>query len=298
MKKYCYCNHCGAKNKIDAKKCTQCHQKIKINNYPLTDYLLDQTKDDIQSTVLDSVFDKIKYFIKKYLYGIVMTITIVGGVTANVIIRAKEEVVTEKPKITFNYKEYKDVPSVYNDIVKYLKNADEAGLKSLLFETHYPEEASSLGINASDNILFTLTRDGVFSKGYSDINEIIVDDITQMLEHNRKYCEPSGERCVDMSNNNYNVYNYYLLAGFYADIGLSDDETFADNVDGKTFFGKYDFDLFFVEVDGNYYLLDITINHYDEAIAKAKGDLSLVDYKTQVCHYVGGIACEDFKEEE
>lgn len=296
MKKYCYCNHCGTKNKIDVKKCVKCNQKLKIKNHPLTDYLLDQTKDDVKSSILDTVFDKIKYLIRKYLYGIVMTITIIGGVFANVIVRADVQVVTEKPNITFKYKEYKDVPSIYNDMVKYLKNADEAGLKSLLFETHYREEASSLGINVSDNIIFTLTRDGVFKNNYSEMNEMIVDDITQLSENNRKYCEPSGKRCVDMSNNDYNVYNYYLLVSFYANIGLSDDETFADNVDGKTFFGKDDFDLFFVEVDGNYYLLDITVNHYDEEIAKAKGDLSLVDYKKQVCHYVGGSACEGIVE--
>lgn len=295
MKKYCYCNHCGTKNKINVKKCSKCNQKLKIKNHPLTDYLLDQTKDDVKSTILDTVFDKVKYLIRKYLYGIVMTITIIGGVAANVVVRTKEEVVTEKPNITFSYKEYKDVPSVYNDIVKYLKTADEAGLKSLLFETHYREEAASLGINASSNIIFTLTRNGVFKSDYSEINEIDADDV--FLMQKRKYCEPSGERCIDMSSTDYDIYNYYLLVGFYADIGLSDDKTFADNIDGKTFFGKDDFNLFFIEVDGNYYLLDITVNHYDEAIAEAKGDLSLVDYDKQVCHYVGGIACEGIVED-
>lgn len=294
-KKYYYCNHCGAQNKIDAKKCIKCKKKLKMNNHPLTDYLLDQTKEDVQSNVLDTIFDKIKYLIKKYLYGIIMTVTIVGGVTANVLVRTEDAVVTEKPNITFHYKEYSNVESLYNDMIGYMKNADEVGLKSLLFETHYKEEAESLEIHASDHIIFTLTRDGVFKNGYNEMNEIVSDDVLLLP---KKYCFSYSNKCYDFSNTEYNLYDYYLLSVFYVDDDTYSEPTWVEEIEGKTFFGKNEFELFFLEKNGKYYLLDLFTYHYDKDIAEVKGNLSLLDYNKQVCHYVGGEECEKILEEK
>jgi len=295
VKKYYYCNHCGTKNKIGTKKCVKCERKVKMKNRPLTDYLLDQTKDDIQSNLMDSLFDKIKYFIKKYLYGIIMTVTIVGGVASNIIVRTEGEIVTEKPNITFSYREYSDVVSIYDDMVKYLKNADEAGLKSLLFETYYPEEAASLGIHASDHIIVSLTRDGVFKNGYNEINKIIPDDVFQLP---KKHCLSYSDKCFDLSNTEYNLYDYYLLSVFYVDDAASNEQTWVEEIKGKKFIGKNEFELFFIEAHGKYYLLDLFTYHYDQAIAEAKGNLSLLDYDKQMCYYVGGEQCKEILEEK
>lgn len=50
------------------------------------DYLLDQTNSDIKGTTIDKFIDKLKYFIKKYLYAIILSITVIVSIVMNIVV--------------------------------------------------------------------------------------------------------------------------------------------------------------------------------------------------------------------
>lgn len=272
MKKIIFCNHCGTANKSESEVCSSCHQKLKMKNILLIDYLLDQTKDDIKDNIKGNILDKIKYLLKKYLYSAILTVTIVGSVTANIIIRNKDVIVTEKPDTSsLIAKTYDNIESLFIDFEKALKEADMTALNNMLYETHYESDAKRLNIEIKKSDLWTIASYGVFKNGYNEMNDIILDHVVEITD---RYCEPSHEKCIDISNETNKFYNYYFLTAFYKDI------------DGeKKWIGQYDIDIYFVKVNNKYYLLDFITQNADTAITKAHGDLSKVDYDSQIKHY-------------
>jgi len=273
MKKIIFCNHCGTANKKENEICSSCHQKIKMKNVLLIDYLLDQTKDDIKDNIKGSIFDKIKYLLKKYLYSTILTVTIVGSITTNIIVRNKEKIVTEKPDTSILIAQtYNNVETLFYDFEKSLQNADMTSLSNMLYETHYEKDAKRLGINIKKSDLWIAASLEVFKNGYNEMNKMILKDVVEITN---RYCEPSHEKCIDISNETNKVYNYNFLTGFYKDI------------DGeKKWIGKYDIDIYFIEVEGKFYLLDFITQHADPVITKVHGDLSKIDYDEQIKNYI------------
>lgn len=94
-----YCLHCGKKNNIENKVCSFCNKKLNEKDHEFRDYLKDKLKDEIPGTIEDNFFSYLSAFLKKYLYGILVSISIVTVTTTILVTREQspETIVTKKP---------------------------------------------------------------------------------------------------------------------------------------------------------------------------------------------------------
>lgn len=147
----CYCIHCGCENDIHNKRCSKCRKKINESDRVLIDYLFGEAKGEIK----DNIFSSIKNFLKKNLYGVLLSITVVGSITANVIVRSNDNTVNIKPEyIGIESPKYESTNELMKSFQEYYLNKDFSGLSTLLLETNYPEEAKKLNSNTSNHLIF------------------------------------------------------------------------------------------------------------------------------------------------
>ncbi len=78
-----YCTSCGAANKKSAVFCEECKKKIIVRHRPVVDFLKKRVKGKAAGEVTEKLFDLIKDFLFKHLYGMVLTVSVVAtAVTA------------------------------------------------------------------------------------------------------------------------------------------------------------------------------------------------------------------------
>lgn len=276
MKKY-YCNNCGREHADRRGKCNYCGELKKTNNLLFVDYLLDQTNSDIKGTIIDKFIDKLKYIIKKYLYAIIFSITVLGTIVMNIVVRNDIEIVHEKPMVENVVLSYYDIDSLISGIEKFMRVSDANSIKKLLYQNNFKDEAQKLGIDALDSVFFKHTKIGAYQKSYIEIN---VSEDNEQFSITR-YCKSYQTDCIenlDASGNEFFSVSFYV--GFYL-----------TNYNGeeKTWVGKDDFEFIIVKVDDKYYLADIVTYISDPYIESVDGDASKLDYDKQMRYYVDGI---------
>ena len=79
-----YCTTCGAVNKKSAVFCEECKNKIIVRHRPIVDFIKKRAKDKATGKVTGKLFDLIKDFLLKHLYGMVLTISVAGAVAVAV----------------------------------------------------------------------------------------------------------------------------------------------------------------------------------------------------------------------
>lgn len=258
MMKECYCNHCGTKNQRNNKKCDKCHQKLYEHDHVLIDYLLDQAVDEVKGNAKSKIFDNIKYFLKKYLYGVILSITVVAGITANIIVNKNAQNITNvKPNYKNNevikYQSTNDLIIAFNN---YYINKDISGLSTLMLENSFESVAEQLNSNTSNHLIFQ--NIDLFNLH----NPLIGFNIFPL----RKIIDSDGST---------------TRAKKYADLGFDD----ADFVVNRLIYEYngidyplFDFNFIVVSIDNYYYISEIFLVSEERLkIYKEKnGDLSII----------------------
>lgn len=80
-----YCIYCGKNNDADADKCKACGKKLNEKEHELLDFVIDETKEQIKGNLFDKIIAFFKSLITKYLYGTVLTVSVVTFITSSVI---------------------------------------------------------------------------------------------------------------------------------------------------------------------------------------------------------------------
>ena len=274
MKKY-YCNNCGhsSQGKIKHNKCSNCGEKFKNKRKLFIDYILDQTKDDIKDNIKSGIFDKIKYLIHKYLYGIVLSVTIIGVVTVNVVIKDEAEIVHEKPEIfKSTVKEYNSPNELLNDIEMYMRTSDEESIKNLLYQNNYPDEAKKYNINTENSNFFIHVKIGAYEKNKIEIH----DNKNYIYQYeSSSYCKKdTGIECLefyDLTDSPYEIFGVEYIIDFIVDSDNNSNITIAED------------DMFFIifKINNKYYLADIIENIMNPYLEDVDGDASKLNYDTQ-----------------
>ena len=78
-----YCILCGSLLETDAAVCPSCGRKIPEKDSPLREYLLRNTKEKLKEKAEDTVFSAVKNWILSHLYGVVVSVLIVGIIAVN-----------------------------------------------------------------------------------------------------------------------------------------------------------------------------------------------------------------------
>ncbi len=78
-----YCIFCGSLLETDAGICPSCKKKIPEKDSPFREYLLRNTKEKLKEKVEDTVFSALKNWILSHLYGVVVSLLIVGIIAVN-----------------------------------------------------------------------------------------------------------------------------------------------------------------------------------------------------------------------
>lgn len=80
MKKYCV--YCGKENNVKAKKCFSCGKKLNAKDHLVKEYVIKHIIDDESGKAFDKLGDLVKAFVKKYLYGMCFTVSVVVTTTS------------------------------------------------------------------------------------------------------------------------------------------------------------------------------------------------------------------------
>ena len=155
-KKYCYCIYCGRKYDINEKKCTNCHKKLKQKDTEVIDYIKEKLTDKVKGDVTDNIFDIIKNFIKRHSWGMVLTVTVVGVITANVVVSHSddEKIVYSKPDI-INVTKYSDPSVLMNDFIKYYDEKDINKINGMLYKNYHLNDMDKYTLDNTDINLFS-----------------------------------------------------------------------------------------------------------------------------------------------
>lgn len=101
-RKNIYCYYCGTKNDIKDKKCISCNKKLNDKDHEFRNYVLGKSLDEAYDQIEETIFDFIKAFLKKYLYGIAISISVVGAVAVTVL-NNNEEIVENYSIVNESY---------------------------------------------------------------------------------------------------------------------------------------------------------------------------------------------------
>ncbi len=77
-----YCTVCGAVNKKSAVICEECGKKIIIRHRPVWDFVKKHTKGGVENKIKSDIFDALKDFLFRHLYGTIVTLSVVATGTA------------------------------------------------------------------------------------------------------------------------------------------------------------------------------------------------------------------------
>lgn len=72
-----FCVHCGKKNKAKTKICTKCKKKLNPRKKLFMDYIINHIKDFFLGNVDGKITNFIYSFIKRHLYGLILTATLI-----------------------------------------------------------------------------------------------------------------------------------------------------------------------------------------------------------------------------
>ena len=266
-----FCVECGAKNKSDVQKCVKCHKNPNPKDHAFKDYIMDK----ISGKTKDNFFELLTKFLKKHLYGTLMTCSIVfTGVS-----------------ILTN--------AVFDD--SYITQVNERPTTKYLGEGLEPEEVVKKYVDAAkDNDLLTiagLRLEDTLPEVYSSIEDIETPHEKQrplkthtVVNFADIYFREGGDYRVlvlyddvgelDMGRfGDYPYYRYSISIHFCQNNVCNPDEEF------NSIYITDQIEL--VEVDGNYYVTGEQ-HHYeqrnlDQIIARgmiynAKGDMTKVDF--------------------
>lgn len=268
-----YCVECGAKNAPDIEKCTKCHKNPDPKDHAWKDYW----KEKFEGKIEDNAFNLIKEFIKKHLYGVLMTCSVVfTGVSLalNVTPSSKIKEVDSKPEIKYLGEGLSPVELLEKYVVAAKEN-DVGTLMGLQLENTRPdiyEEISHLTDNSSP--------------GFGEKKPIKTHTVSKFRDiyfrDDRRYRITKPSMDVDSGkygNYDYTRYNLHLTFCVNNDCDTSDGwdynkiTAFTDQIE-------------VIEVDDNYYIVGEK-HHYEfmnlsqiivrGLIYNAKGDMTKVD---------------------
>lgn len=261
--KNCYCIHCGYKNDIQNKYCNHCHKKLKEKDHALYQYIFEQSIDDIKDNTVSSIIDKVKFFIRKYLYGIIISLTVVATVGVNISVRNQNRdfIAQEKPKLSNNLIQYTSSDALLETFKDAYLHQDVKTLYTLMYDTNFAKEANHLGLYPSKNSV--ITDIDIFTKSSPRIlySTISLNDVSDI--------ESYGEIAVKLKDSGYQLYCAPLSFVYYEDNN--------DMMREITFF---DYDFFLVNIEGNYYIAGIVYFNEPSRLEKfydVLGDVSLYD---------------------
>ena len=140
-----YCIECGTKNEASDEKCTKCHKKLYPKDHALKDYVWGKFTGGVQ----DEFFKAFIRFLKKHLYGILMSCSVIFtgvAIVANAIAADGHiEKVTERPVIEKIYTgEGLSGLELVTKYVESIKVGDEKVYRGLLLEYALPEVYASI----------------------------------------------------------------------------------------------------------------------------------------------------------
>lgn len=261
--KSCYCIHCGYKNDIKSKYCNHCHKKLKEKDHVLYQYIFEQSIDDIKDNAVSSIIDKVKFLIHKYLYGIIISLTVVATISANILVRNQNSdfIAMEKPKVSDNIIKYTSGDTLLETFQEAYLNQDVKTLYTLMYDTNFVKEANQLELYPSKSNV--ITDIDIFTKSSPRILYSIsnLNDISDI--------ESYGDVAVKLKNSGYQLYDASVSFVYYAEKdGVKEEITF------------FDYDFFLVNIEGNYYIAGIVYFNDDSRLERfydVLGDVNLYD---------------------
>ncbi len=291
-----YCVYCGKENREEEKKCISCGKVLDAKDHLLKEYIKAHLLEEGSGKVLDTFKDVAQAFVKKYLYGIVLSLSIVATSTSLLFHQTSEETsgyqtVSSAPSVSVQYiGEGLDGNTIANRYASLIQENDLASAQAYQLDWYYPQ------LLEGGHAVYE-QRD-IYFKGY-DQNATLVDF--------------DGERVMRLVESLKPVYtdtcHHYEALGYHCD-GATFEITYAypntfiaqkkliDEIGAYAYQqsgmphrenGPYFYTLllafYAVEVDGNYYIVKdeaqsyrVYPETYYREFMEAKGDVSKMSF--------------------
>lgn len=137
MKNKIYCIYCGKKNNMNDKKCKYCGKLLNEKEHEFIDFILEEAGDKVKGSLFDKIILIMKNLVTKYLYGTILTVSIVGAVGSTIasIITTSNDTPSEDIKVVEDKYSFSEL----SDEVKLLgcfrgtRNIDDSTIQYLKF---------------------------------------------------------------------------------------------------------------------------------------------------------------------
>ena len=157
-----YCIHCGSENKKNQIKCRVCQNNINEMDENIKNYFY----GEIEGNISDSIKNLIIAFIKKHLYGVLLTLTVVSVTIPNILkddSKSNPKIVNSRPTIIKEVNSSENSSDLYSGLLKVGNYTLEYGKYEGLF--------SSGGTDGSGTVVrevMELRNDGTYTEFFED----------------------------------------------------------------------------------------------------------------------------------
>ena len=165
-----YCIYCGTECDNGVAVCPSCNKSFTERENLFIEFLIDKTKDKYKGDLEDSIVEIIINFIKSHLYGVVLTISIVGVVVTSVVsndsyIQKVTKLPSNEVVEMHNYtSDQNEIKKVVDDYFYYARNIDhkadaEEKLEKLMSEVITTEVMPGYPVTSTHDALAAVDAD-------------------------------------------------------------------------------------------------------------------------------------------
>ena len=180
-----YCVWCGCKHVKKTEKCMACGKKLDPKDRLLVDFLVEHTKDKFKGDLEDSLYEAIKNYLLSHLYGVVVTIAIVGAVTAAAAAPKPDAHIqpVEQPPVIIEVAPETTAPVVEEEpVVEYYQLTEQDKANALSQLTNFALDLEWEGMTAGTHVyIYFISEELEIELGYDSLTHMYADRLDEVV---------------------------------------------------------------------------------------------------------------------
>lgn len=179
-----YCVWCGCKHVKKTEKCMACGKKLDPKDRLLVDFLVEHTKDKFKGDLEDSLYEAIKNYLLSHLYGVVVTIAIVGAVTAAAAAPKPDAHIqpVEQPPVIIAAEQETTAPVADEPAVEYYQLTEQDKAEALNQLVNFAVDLEWEGMTAGTHVyIYFISEELEIELGYDSLTHMYADRLDEVV---------------------------------------------------------------------------------------------------------------------
>lgn len=177
-----YCVWCGCKHVKKTEKCMACGKELDPKDRLLVDFLVEHTKDKFKGDLEDSLYEAIKNYLLSHLYGVVVTIAIVGAVTAAAAAPKPDAHIqpVEQPPVIIAAEQETTAPVADEPAVEYYQLTEQDKAEALNQLVNFAVDLEWEGMTAGTHVyIYFISEELEIELGYDSLTHMYADRLDE-----------------------------------------------------------------------------------------------------------------------